>query len=186
MKITPLSVPEVLLVEPRVFSDDRGYFLETWSERAWQAAGRSESFVQDNASYSLRGTLRGLHLQNPNGQGKLVMVSSGIVWDVAVDLRVGSPTFGKWAADELSEENHKQLYIPPGFGHGFCVLSESARFVYKCTAAYDPTAELSVRFDDPDLAIAWPLQAPLLSPKDAKAPLLAKILAEERLPVFSS
>lgn len=186
MKVTPLAIPDVLLVEPRVFSDDRGYFLETWSERAWRAAGRGETFVQDNASFSTRRTLRGLHLQNPNGQGKLVMVSSGVVWDVAVDLRVGSPTFGKWVAEELSEDNHKQLYIPPGFGHGFCVTSETARFVYKCTAAYDPSAEMSVRFDDPDVAIRWPVESPLLSPKDARAPLLGELLRDGRLPKFES
>jgi dTDP-4-dehydrorhamnose 3,5-epimerase len=114
------------------------------------------------------------------------MVSSGVVWDVAVDLRVGSPTFGKWVAEELSEDNHKQLYIPPGFGHGFCVTSETARFLYKCTAAYDPSAEMSVRFDDPDIAISWPVEAPLLSPKDARAPLLADLLREGRLPKFES
>lgn len=186
MKIQKLAIPDALLLEPRVFGDDRGYFLETFSERSFQATSVTERFVQDNVSFSRRGILRGLHLQNPNGQGKLVMALTGRVWDVAVDLRVGSPHFGKWVGAELSEENHRQLYIPPGFGHGFCVLSETAHFVYKCTALYDPANELSVRFDDPEIGIDWPIEEPLLSPKDAAAPRLAELLASGRLPAFRS
>jgi dTDP-4-dehydrorhamnose 3,5-epimerase len=186
MKVTPQAIPEVLLIEPRVFGDDRGYFFETHSTRTWEKAGLGERFVQDNVSFSRRGTLRGLHLQNPSAQGKLVMALTGAVWDVAVDLRVGSPHFGEWVAAELSEENHRQLYVPPGFGHGFCVLSETAHFAYKCTALYEPSAELSVRFDDPELAITWPVEAPLLSPKDEAAPSLAQLLSSGRLTTFGS
>lgn len=184
MKIQPLDIPDVLLLEPRVFGDDRGYFLETFSTRSWEGTGVGQQFVQDNISFSRRGILRGLHLQNPTSQGKLVMALTGRVWDVAVDLRVGSPHFGKWVGAELSEENHRQLYVPPGFGHGFCVLSETAHFVYKCTALYEPSHELSVRYDDPDLGIEWPLADPLLSPKDAAAPSLAQHLAQGRLPSY--
>jgi dTDP-4-dehydrorhamnose 3,5-epimerase len=184
MKIQPLAIPDVLLLEPRVFGDDRGYFLETFSERAWEATGVKERFVQDNVSFSRRGILRGLHLQNPDSQGKLVMALTGRVWDVAVDLRVGSPHFGKWVGEELSETNHRQLYIPPGFGHGFCVLSETAHFAYKCTALYQPANEVSVRYDDPELGIEWPVESPLLSPKDTAAPSLRELVAQGRLPAF--
>jgi dTDP-4-dehydrorhamnose 3,5-epimerase len=186
MKIEQLAIPDVLLLSPRVFGDDRGYFIETFSERGFAATGVSERFVQDNVSYSRCGTLRGLHLQNPNGQGKLVMALTGRVFDVAVDLRVGSPHFGKWVGAELSEESHQQLYIPPGFGHGFCVVSETAHFAYKCTAFYDPSSEMSVRYDDPAIGIDWPVQDPLLSPKDAAAPTLEELLASGRLPTFRS
>lgn len=185
MKIEPLELAEVLLIEPRVFGDSRGYFLETFSERSWPNTSVRERFVQDNLSLSVRGTLRGLHLQNPVAQGKLVMAITGSIWDVAVDLRVGSPTFGKWVAAELSEENHRQIYVPPGFGHGFCVLSETAHVVYKCTELYEPSAELSVRYDDPELAIPWPTPSPLLSPKDAEAPGLRDLVQRGRLPNFA-
>lgn len=184
MKIERLAIPEVLLLEPRVFSDSRGYFLETFSTRSWPETGVQETFVQDNVSRSVRGTLRGLHLQNPQAQGKLVLAVSGVIWDVAVDVRVGSPTFGKWVAAELSEDNHRQLYVPPGFAHGFCALSETARVLYKCTATYEPSAEMSVRYDDPDIGVDWPVQEPLLSPKDAVAPTLAELRAAGRLPVY--
>jgi dTDP-4-dehydrorhamnose 3,5-epimerase len=185
MIVEPLALPEVLLLKPRVFADHRGYFLETFSERSWAQAGLRERFVQDNLSSSVRGTLRGLHLQNPNAQGKLVTAVSGVIWDVAVDLRVGSPTFGRWVAAELSEDNHHQLYVPEGFGHGFCALSDTARVVYKCTALYDPSSELSVRYDDPELGIAWPVASPLLAPKDAAAPSLAELTRAGRLPEYA-
>lgn len=185
MIVEPLLLPEVLLLKPRVFSDHRGYFLESFSERSWVQAGLRERFVQDNVSCSVRSTLRGLHLQNPHAQGKLVTAISGIIWDVAVDLRVGSPTFGRWVAAELSEDNHHQLYVPEGFGHGFCALSDDARVMYKCTALYDPTSELSVRYDDPYLNIPWPVESPLLAPKDAAAPTLEELRRAGRLPQYA-
>lgn len=185
MKITPLEVSEVLLLSPRVFKDDRGYFMETFSTRSFPTTQRPVTFVQDNVSFSSRRTLRGLHLQNPHGQGKLVMAVTGKILDVAVDVRVGSPTFGNWVSAELDEENMHQLYVPPGFAHGFCVMSETAHVHYKCTELYEPSCELSVRFDDPSIGIEWPVKEPLLSPKDAAAPLLADI-PEDRLPQFGA
>ncbi len=185
MKVTPLEIPEVLLIEPRVFGDHRGYFFETWSAAKFASAGIDAPFVQDNVSHSARGTLRGLHLQNPRGQGKLVMALTGAVFDVAVDVRVGSPTFGRWVGRELNEENHLQLYIPPGFAHGFVVLSATAHFAYKCTDSYHPEAEHSVRYDDPDVGITWPEGSFTLSPKDEAAPFLREI-ARERLPRYGA
>jgi len=185
VKVTPLEIPELLLIEPRVFGDQRGYFSETWSEAKFTAAGIGAPFVQDNVSLSARGTLRGLHLQNPHGQGKLVMALTGAVFDVAVDVRVGSPTFGRWVGRELNEENHLQLYIPPGFAHGFVVLSETAHFAYKCTDGYHPEAECSVRYDDPDVGISWPPGSFTLSPKDEAAPFLREI-PRERLPQYGA
>jgi len=179
------ELPEVLEIEARAFGDERGWFLESWHEGRYREAGVSENFVQDNVSMSRRHVLRGLHLQHPGGQGKLVGVLLGEVWDVAVDVRRGSPSFGKWVARTLSESNRAQLYIPPGFAHGFVVLSERAIFAYKCTAAYDPAAELSVRWDDPDLAVAWPVPSPLVSERDASAPLL-RAIPPSRLPPFPS
>lgn len=173
MKVTPTELPGVLLVEPQLFGDARGFFLESFHAERYAAAGIPGPFVQDNLSRSTRGTLRGLHFQEPAGQGKLVQVLRGAVWDVAVDVRRGSPTFGAWVGMELNEDTRQQLWIPAGFAHGFCVLSESADFFYKCTAFYTPAAERAVRWDDPALGIRWPVQAPLLSPKDATAPLLA-------------
>jgi dTDP-4-dehydrorhamnose 3,5-epimerase len=161
-----------------VFADDRGWFCETWNERRYHEAGIQERFVQDNLSFSRRGTLRGLHLQNPNAQGKLVMVLQGEVWDVAVDLRRTSPTFRRWQAVRLTGDGRQQFYVPPGFAHGFVVLSDTALFHYKCTAPYSPADEVSIRWNDPDLAIDWPVSAPMLSPKDAAAPWLRDIPAE--------
>ena len=181
MKVTPLELPEVLLVEPKVFGDDRGFFLESYHAKRYADAGISGPFVQDNLSRSVKGTLRGLHFQEPNAQGKLVQCLSGAVWDVAVDVRRGSPTFGRWVAAELSFENKRQLWVPPGFAHGFCVLSDSADFFYKCTALYSPETERSVHWNDPDLAIPWPVKAPLLSGKDQQAPRLKDAPV---LPVF--
>jgi dTDP-4-dehydrorhamnose 3,5-epimerase len=174
-------LPEVLLLERAVAEDDRGYFTETWNRARHEAAGVREAFVQDNLSFSHRGVLRGLHYQWPRAQGKLVTVLQGAVFDVAVDVRRDSPTFGKWVGEELSEANHRQLWVPPGFAHGFVVLSESALFQYKVSAPYAREDEVSVRWDDPTIGIEWPLAAPVLSPKDAVAPLLADI-EESRLP----
>ncbi|NVJ04033.1 dTDP-4-dehydrorhamnose 3,5-epimerase [Myxococcus sp. AM001] len=172
MKVTPLELPDVLLLEPKVFGDDRGFFMEMFHAARFAAVGIPGPFVQDNYSRSAKGTLRGLHFQEPQAQGKLVQVLAGAVYDVAVDVRRGSPTFGQWVAVELSADNRRQLWIPPGFAHGFCVVSDSADFHYKCTALYAPETERSVAWNDPDLAIAWPVSEPLLSPKDAQAPRL--------------
>ena len=173
MKITETTLPGVLVVEPRVFADDRGFFLETYQAERYAAAGIAASFVQDNFSRSVRGTLRGLHFQEPKAQGKLVQVLRGTVFDVVVDVRRNSPTFARWFGIELSGDAPKQLWIPPGFAHGFCVTSDSADFHYKCTTPYAPEAERSIRWNDPALAITWPVTQPLLSSKDAAAPLLA-------------
>lgn len=176
MKVTPTVLPEVLLVEPAVFGDARGYFLEAWNEERYAAHGIACRFVQDNLSLSGRGVLRGLHLQHPGGQTKLVSVLHGAVFDVAVDVRRGSPDFGRWVGQELSAANHRQLYIPSGFAHGFLVLSEEAVVAYKVGAPYRPEAELSVRWDDPDIGIAWPdVGMPHLSTKDASGLALATI-----------
>lgn len=183
MEVLPQSLPEVLLLKPRVFPDDRGFFLETFSTRSFPPQIPAVTFVQDNLSYSSSGTLRGLHLQHPHDQGKLVMAITGTIWDVAVDVRVGSPTFGQWCAVELSAETKHQYYVPPGFAHGFCVLSETAHVLYKCTDLYAPGCELGIRFDDPDLAISWPVERPLLSAKDERAALLRDI-PEDKLASF--
>lgn len=175
MKVTALSIPDVLLIEPKRFGDDRGYFLETFHKERYTAAGVTLDFVQDNLSKSARGILRGLHLQHPNAQGKLVCVLAGEVFDVAVDVRVGSPTFGKWVGALLSADDHRQIWIPPGFAHGFCVTSESALFAYKCTALYSAADEIGVAWNDPAIGIPWPVAEPQLSAKDAGARCLADI-----------
>lgn len=175
MKRIATAIPDVVLVEPKVFGDDRGWFYESWNRRSFQALGIDAEFVQDNHSRSARGVLRGLHYQlPPHAQGKLVRVVRGSVFDVAVDVRRSSPSFGQWVGVGLSEANHRQLWLPPGFAHGFIVTSDSADFLYKTTGFYEPHAERSVRWDDPRLAIAWPEAAlpPTLSGKDAAAPLL--------------
>ena len=169
----PLSIPDVLLISPRKFRDDRGYFLETWEQRRYADYGVATSFVQDNLSYSARGTLRGLHYQIQQPQGKLVRVVAGEVFDVAVDIRRSSPTFGHWVGVELSSENARQLWVPAGFAHGFYVTSEFATFEYKCTDFYAPDHERTIRWDDPLLGIDWPQMKggpPLLSLKDSQAP----------------
>jgi dTDP-4-dehydrorhamnose 3,5-epimerase len=183
VKVAPLAdIPEVLLVEPRAFDDARGYLLVNWNAEAYAAHGIAGPFVQDNVSYSRRGVLRGLHVQHPGGQAKLVSVLRGAVYDVALDVRASSPTFGRWVGAELSEENHRQLYIPSGFAHGFLVLSDDAVVSYKVDAPYRPDAELSVRWDDPAIGIAWPSSVePQLSPKDAAALTLGQI-GPARLP----
>ena len=175
MRVTKLSLPGLLHIEPTFFGDQRGYFLQTWQAREYGESGLPESFVQDNLSLSQKGTLRGLHYQKPNTQGKLVFVLKGEVWDIAVDLRLGSPTFGKWEAVTLKGEAHNQLYVPPGFAHGFCVISEEALFTYKCTDFYAPQNEHGIIWNDPDLGIPWPVKDPILSPKDAKYPRFGQI-----------
>ncbi|HVZ86377.1 MAG TPA: dTDP-4-dehydrorhamnose 3,5-epimerase [Polyangia bacterium] len=172
MNIIETSLPGVLIIEPKVFGDDRGFFLETYQQARYASAGITEPFVQDNLSRSARGTLRGLHFQQPNPQGKLVQALRGAVFDVAVDLRRGSPTFGRWFGAELSEQNRRQMWIPGGFAHGFCVVSESADFAYKCTANYAPESGRAIAWDDPDLGIEWPITDPLLSAQDRSAPRL--------------
>lgn len=184
MKIEETALPGLLLIHPDVFGDHRGYFKESWNRRKYAEHGMDIDFVQDNLSYSKKGILRGLHFQNPHGQGKLVQALQGEIYDVAVDIRRGSPTFGKWAATLLSAENHVQYYIPEGFAHGFYVLSEIALFSYKCSDFYNAATEYSLRFDDPDIGIAWPLEGePSLSQKDMSAVLL-KDFPEESLPLY--
>ena len=183
MKFTLTDIPGVIRVEPTVHRDDRGFFLETYHEPSYQENGIPECFVQDNHSRSAKAILRGLHAQSPNPQGKLVRCVEGSVWDVAVDVRVGSPAFGCHVGYELSAENFCQLYVPPGCLHGFVVTSDSAQVEYKCTTVYDPGADFGVRWDDPELAIAWPVDAPILSDKDRNAPLLSEV--QERLIPFS-
>ena len=174
MKATPTALPGVLLLEPRVFGDDRGFFMESWNARTFgEATGLDVAFVQDNHSYSTRNVLRGIHYQVVRPQGKLVRVVTGSVFDVAVDLRRSSPTFGRWVGYELSAQNKLQMWIPPGFGHGFVVLSESADFLYKTTDYWIGQHDRTVRWNDPAIEIDWPLQGePILAAKDAAAPLL--------------
>ena len=175
MGFSETELPGVVLVEPTVYRDERGFFLETYHEPRYREHGLPERFVQDNHSRSTRGTLRGLHAQSPSWQGKLLRCIEGRVWDVAADVRLGSPAFGRFVAVELSAENFRQLYVPQGRLHGFCVLSDVAQVEYKCTCVYDPTGDLGVRWDDPELAIPWPLDEPILSAKDRDAPLLRDV-----------
>jgi dTDP-4-dehydrorhamnose 3,5-epimerase len=165
----------LVLIAPAVHGDERGFFLETYRADAWSAHGVATEFVQDNHSRSRRGTVRGIHFQTRPGQGKLVRVARGTVFDVVVDLRRSSPTFGEWEGFELSDANARQLWIPVGFGHGFCVVSETADFVYKCTAYYDAATEAGIRFDDPEVGIEWPDVELLYSERDRTAPRLAEI-----------
>jgi dTDP-4-dehydrorhamnose 3,5-epimerase len=173
MRVTALDHPEVLLVEPDVFADARGFFMETFHADKFARQGLPSRFLQDNHSRSVRGVLRGLHYQLHHPQGKLVRVVSGEVFDVAVDIRKGSPMFGKWVGAVLSGDNQRQMYVPPGFAHGFCTVSEQADFLYKCTDLYAPGDEYGIAWDDPDLAIAWPQLDYLLSDKDLKNPKLS-------------
>ena len=166
-------------MEPDVFSDDRGFFLETWNSMRYEKDGIKGSFVQDNVSFSRKGVLRGLHFQYPQSQSKLVQVSSGEVVDVAVDIRKDSPTFGQWISEVLSSANHRQMYIPSGFAHGYCVTSETAVFSYKCTDFYNPACEGGIVWNDPDINIDWPIQEPILSLKDASLPKLRDIQPEK-------
>ena len=181
MNVIATEIPEVLIIEPRLFGDQRGFFLETYQLARYADSGISRHFVQDNMSRSSHGVLRGLHLQNPQTQGKLVSVLRGRVLDVAVDVRVGSPNFGRHVAVELSEENRRQFWVPRGFAHGFVVLSETADFFYKCDDLYSPKDEITVRWDDPAIGIEWGVENPSLSARDAEAPLLAEV---GNLPVY--
>lgn len=183
MILQETEIPGVVLLTPKVFGDPRGFFFETWNRRRFAELGLDLEFVQDNISFSGRGILRGLHFQNPSPQGKLVQVLQGEVYDVAVDIRRGSPTFGRWFGVRLSAENHQQMYIPPGLAHGFCVTSETALFAYKCTDFYNPDGEYSLRWNDPELGIDWPIGEPTLSGKDADG-LLLRDLPDEALVDF--
>jgi dTDP-4-dehydrorhamnose 3,5-epimerase len=180
MNVIETAIPGVLIIEPKVFGDARGFFLETFQAERYAGAGLAQPFVQDNLSRSARGTLRGLHFQEPNAQGKLVSVLRGAVRDVAVDVRVGSPTFGKHVVADLDDENRRQFFVPRGFAHGFIVRSDSADFFYKCDAAYSPADEKVLRFDDPALGIDWGIAElgiakPLLSARDQKGRTLAEL-----------
>lgn len=185
MKVVETKLPGVVIIEPKVFGDSRGFFQETWLRSRYEEIGIKETFVQDNLSFSTRSVLRGLHYQNPNVQGKLVSVVQGEVFDVAVDIRLGSPTFGQWSGVHLSGENHRQLWVPPGFAHGFCVLSDTAYFMYKCTDVYNPLAEGGILWNDPDIGIAWPLQEIILSDKDKVYPRLRE-LESGWLPIYTA
>lgn len=184
MKVTPLELPEVLLLCPQVFADRRGHFLEIFQARRYTEHGMPERFVQDNLSYSLHGVVRGLHYQLRHPQGKLITVAAGTVFDVVLDVRRGSPTFGRWLALTLEAESGRQLYIPPGFAHGFQVVSAAATFLYKCTDYWAPGDEYGVACDDPDLAIPWPVARRVLSDKDRNLPRLRDIPAAH-LPVYA-
>ena len=168
-----LKIPELIIIEPQVFQDVRGFFMESYKYSEFASYGIVESFVQDNHSYSKKGVLRGLHYQNPpRGQGKLVRVILGEIFDVAVDIRKGSPTFGKWVGVVLSAEDRKMLYIPPGFAHGFCVLSDDAEVLYKSTDEYAPEYEAGIVWNDPEIGVDWPVKDPIISSKDASLPAL--------------
>lgn len=182
MRVRPAGLPGVLLVEPRVHRDGRGFFLESWHAERYRAAGIGGPFVQDNHSCSVAGVVRGLHAQVRRPQAKLVRCASGRIFDVCVDIRRGSPTFGRHVAVWLDGSSHRQLFIPAGFAHGFCTVEEPAHVEYKCTAPYDPEDEITVAWDDPDLAIPWPVERPLLSEKDRSAPRLRDL--GDRLPGF--
>lgn len=184
MEVIKTDLPGVLLIKPRVFGDARGYFVETWSAERYREVGIKHSFVQDNLSRSAKGVLRGLHFQNPHSQGKLVRVAAGEVFDVAVDVRRGSPHFGKWVGALLTADSQHQLWVPPGFAHGFCVVSDYALFEYKCTDSYHPEADWGLRWNDPGVGIEWPITSPTVSEKDASQPLLSEI-PKERLPPFA-
>lgn len=180
MRFRPLELAGVVLVEPDVFRDERGFFLETYHQEKYRDGGLPETFVQDNHSFSAHGVLRGLHAQLRRPQGKLVRAILGEIFDVAVDIRPESPTFGRWVGATLSGENLHQLYIPPGYAHGFCVLSETAHVQYKCTELYDRNDEIGIVWNDPEIGIEWPLKDPLLNPKDREAPRLAEIVQKLR------
>jgi len=182
MRFLPTSLPGVIIVEPDVYQDDRGFFLETYHLRKYQDAGIPLAFVQDNHSRSAYGTIRGLHAQRQHPQGKLIRAIEGEIFDVAVDIRRGSPTFLHWVVITLSAQNFRQCYVPAGFAHGFCVISPTAEIEYKCTDFYNPADELHVRWNDPQIDIQWPIDTPTLSPKDRAAPYLRDVI--EKLPAF--
>jgi dTDP-4-dehydrorhamnose 3,5-epimerase len=183
MRLAPADIPGIVIIDPDVYRDERGFFLETYHAEKYHAAGIPGPFVQDNHSRSLKGTLRGLHLQIKRPQGKLVRVIQGEIFDVAVDVRRGSPTFGKWTGVTLSAENFRQCYLPPGFAHGFVVISEVAEVEYKCTELYDPGSELGIAWNDPAIGIKWPVSDPLLSDRDTRHLTLSAVM--QRLPVFA-
>jgi len=183
MKILSTSLPDVFIVEPAVFKDQRGFFMEIYHQRKYTALGTEPVFVQDNLSHSLHGTLRGLHYQLNKAQAKLIQVLEGVIFDVAVDIRRGSPSYGQWDGVHLSDENQRQVFVPQGFAHGFCVLSEKASVLYKCTDFYAPDDEGGILWSDPDIAIDWPIANPLLSDKDSRLPYLADV-PPERLPLY--
>jgi len=185
MEVIKSSLPGVLIIKPKVLGDERGYFVESYHHIRYQQAGIPAPFVQDNLSLSKKGTLRGLHLQHPHGQGKLVSVLQGEVFDVAVDVRLGSPHFGQWVGITLSAQNKHQLYIPTGFAHGFCVTSDEALFTYKCSELYHPESEMSILWNDSDIGITWPSKQPQLSAKDQQALPLNK-LDQKRLPRYEA
>ncbi len=175
MKIIDTPLDKVKLIEPDIFGDERGHFFESWNEARYKEAGIKEKFVQDNVSFSQEGTLRGLHFQKPHGQGKLISVLKGEIFDVAVDMRIGSPTFGKWMGEYLAWENKKQIYIPEGFAHGFLVTKGPALVQYKCTDFYHPECETSIRYDDPDIGIDWPPGQYTVSARDSAGKIFAEI-----------
>ena len=183
VRFTETSLPGVLLIEPQVFNDARGFFLETFHHEKYAAVGIDAAFVQDNHSHSQRGTLRGLHYQLEHAQAKLVYVVTGEIFDVALDIRKGSPTFGRWVGAYLSAENKRQIYVPLGFAHGFCVLSETVDVIYKCTDIYYPDGEGGVFWADPEINIGWPVKDPVLSEKDGMYPNLSDV-ADDRLPTY--
>ncbi|MDX1460383.1 MAG: dTDP-4-dehydrorhamnose 3,5-epimerase [Xanthomonadales bacterium] len=185
MQVLPTPLEGVLIFEPRVFGDERGFFMENWRASAYESAGLPRTLTQSNYSRSEHGVIRGLHFQQPEPQGKLVSVIHGEIWDVAVDLRHGSPTFGRWTAAALSAQNHRQLYVPEGFAHGFCVTGESALVHYLCTREFRAEYDRAVAWDDPDIGISWPLSPVSMSQRDAAAPRLAD-LAPDELPVYES
>jgi len=185
MKLIKTSIQEIVIVEPDTFEDSRGYFMETYQERRYRELGINVRFVQDNLSYSRKGTLRGLHYQLPHEQAKLVQVIGGKIFDVAVDIRIGSPTYGQWTSVLLSDKNRRQLFVPAGFAHGFCVISESAYVLYKCSDFYSPESEGGVLWSDTDLGIEWPVKEPLISHKDGSLPRLLNIPVD-RLPFFNN
>lgn len=177
MRVTDLGLSGLKRIEPRCFADGRGYFIETYNAPHYRAFGIDATFVQDNHTHSTRGTLRGLHYQSSPGQAKLLTLVSGRIFDVVVDIRPDSPSFGSWAGHYLDAETHEQLYVPVGFAHGFCVMSESADLLYKVSAVYDPTTECSLRFDDPELRIEWPVAKPVISERDERAESFAAFRA---------
>ena len=180
MLVTETDLPGVLVIEPKIFGDERGFFMETFQAERYAEADIPAQFVQDNLSFSRYGILRGLHFQDPHPQGKLAYVLQGSVFDVIVDVRTDSPTFGRWLGMELNADTKQQIWVPPGFAHGFCVTSESALFAYKCTDYYYPDYEMTIRWDDPDIGIEWPVQEPILSAKDAAASSIARIFEDRR------
>jgi dTDP-4-dehydrorhamnose 3,5-epimerase len=184
VRVVPSTIPDVLIVEPEVHADGRGFFLETFHAARYREHGIAGPFVQDNHSRSLGGTLRGLHLQLRHTQGKLIRVIEGEVFDVAVDVRRGSPTFGRWVGVALTADSFTQIYIPPGFAHGFAVISAIAQVEYKATDVYDPASEIGIAWNDPALAIAWPIANPTLSPRDGRHPMLADLI--DQLPIYST